>query len=130
MAELRHYANGPSSVSNVKPSVPTAKIRLRCGGRPRRAGTLCQRPVALEPSKIPTSGRIAKYVKQNLNKAIEEASWGTTFHAVMKPRCVSRPQRVLKMASLIWTATRLLMKGWQNPAAAEIMTPGTPFTGT
>ena len=126
-AEYGHYGNGPTLRIKCRDFDADSEYRTTVWGKTKRGWhALLTQAVAIEHE--PTLTQIDRYVRKNVEHAIDEAFWGRTFKQFMSSRRRDSATTALRLAGLIWTATQLLMKGWQDPAAPEITSP--PFTGT
>lgn len=110
---LYHYEGGPILPVKSRQFITNQLDQIHLWGK-TPTGWRCEVTAALGLSSTPTDEAISRYITQCIPYcAVEASKDNPQLQAIIQT--ASQSTTLLPLALQLWTATRLLMKGWQAP---------------
>ncbi|POS81098.1 hypothetical protein DHEL01_v200514 [Diaporthe helianthi] len=130
---LYHYERGPILPVKRRQFVPNQLDQIHLWGK-TPTGWRCEVTAALGLSATPSDEAISRYITEYIPYcAVEASKDNPQLQAIIQT--ASQSTTLLPLALQLWTATRLLMKGWQAPenpflGITRVDNPGSPYHQT
>lgn len=123
LVDLQHYRGGPTFKVMCNDIIAAGEDDLRLCAKTTdgwRFTRTC-------PTIVLRAGNMEEYMLKNIEQCLRAAE-GTWMHSLLCK--VDRNDPLVSKALLLWTATHLLMRGWQIEGESPILDKSDPFYNT
>ncbi|KAJ0100670.1 hypothetical protein J7T55_010043 [Diaporthe amygdali] len=125
--EIYHYFGGPSLFIKVKKFLPTDTDQTKLWGKSETGWTWIDTP-PLGLLECPSGRAFHQYVSDCVPHCVQRTANAGVLQAIAT-RCETDDSGLLANAARLWTATHLLLQGWQANGILVITDPSSPYYG-